>query len=173
MFLNFRRSIILTAFGSAFCASAATTAVADIIQLPAVAFTQRESSDLPGVANAGTLTTAQGKYYAAVPFPFSSNGDFVCSFKLIHRDNDADSEINARLFRKRIIVGDNPFAAPIQMARARTGIADSTAGVAVETDITIGSNRLTLTTAFYYVELEFGSNLLEALGVQIEYAPVC
>jgi hypothetical protein len=168
-----RKTIGVAISSLTFFGVTASNAIADIIQIPAVAFTQRASSDLPGVAQAGTLTTADGKYYAAVPFPFSSNGNFVCSFKLIHRDNDADSEINARLFRKRIIVGDNPFNAPIQMARVRTGVSGSTAVVAVETDTTIASNRLTLTTAFYYVELEFGSDLLEALGVQIEYGPVC
>ena len=173
MFLGIRRSIILTAFGSGFWASAATTAIADIIQIPAIAFTQRASSVVPGTAQGGALTTAEGKYYAAVPFPFTSNGDFVCSFKLIHRDNDTGSEINARLFKKRIILGENPFLFLPQMSRVRTGILATTSGVATVTDTTIGGNQLTLGTAFYYVELEFGSQLLEALGVQIEYAPVC
>ena len=173
MFFGIHRSIIIPALVVTLWTSAASNAIADIIQIPAVAFTQRASSVVRGVAQGGTLTTAEGKYYAAVPFPFSSNGDFVCSFKLIHRDNDTGSEINARLFKKRIILGENPFLVLTQMSRVRTGILATTSGVAAVTDTTIGGNQLTLGTAFYYVELEFGSQLLEALGVQIEFAPVC
>jgi hypothetical protein len=158
----------------AFFGITATSAVADIIQIPAIAFTQRAASVQPGVAQAGTLTTAQGKYYAAVPFPFANDGDFVCSFTLIHRDNDDSFEIIARLFKKRIILGDpSPFTNPILMARVRTGAMAATSGVAAVADTTISANKLTLSTAFYYVELEITGTLVETLGVQIDYSPVC
>ena len=152
----------------------APPAVADIIQIPAITFTQRASSVLPGVAQGGTLTNANGKYYAAVPFPADSDGNSVCSFTLIHRDGDADSEINARLFKKRIVLGSNPFTVGlVQMARVHTGVMAGTSGVAAKTDTTIASSTLTLDSAFYYVELDVGSTLLEVLGVQINYSQVC
>jgi hypothetical protein len=167
------RAIALATLFVSFCCITVTTARADMIQIPAIAFAQRASSVQAGVAQGGTMTTAQGKYYAAVPFPFSSDGNVVCKFTLIHRDNDVDSEINARLYKKRIILGDTPFTFNVLMARVRTGVAAGNMGVAAVSDTSINVNKLTLDRAFYYVELEFGSTLLEALGVQIEYAPVC
>lgn len=151
----------------------ASTAVADIIQIPAVTFAQRASSVQPGVAQLGTLTTAEGKYYAAVPFPFSSNGDLVCSFKLIHRDNDDALEVIARLFKKRILVGQTPFGAPVRMAQARSGAGAFVTGITVVSDTSIAGNPLVLNSAFYYVELEITGPFIEVLGVQIEYGPVC
>ena len=167
------RAIAVAAVFISFWSITISAARADLIQIPAVTFTQRDSSVEPGVVDHGTLTTAEGKYYAAVPFPFSANGKIVCKFTLIHRDNDADSEINARLFKKRIIPGDTPFTFNVQMARVHTGVAGAVMGVTALSTTTINVSKLTLDSAFYYVELEFGSKLLEALGVQIEYRPTC
>jgi hypothetical protein len=149
----------------------ASKAIADIIQIPAIAFAQRESSLDPGVAQAGTLTTAEGKYYAAVPFP--RHGERVCRFSLVHRDNDNALEVIARLFKKRIAVGQNPFLNLVQMAEARSGAATAVAGITVVNDTSIVSNIITLNNAFYYVELEVTGNLVEVLGVQIEFKPAC
>jgi hypothetical protein len=171
MFFGIHRSIILPAVVAALWSSVATTAVADIIQIPAIAFTQRESSDLPGAANAGTLTNAEGKYYAAVPFP--RDGELVCRFSLVHRDNDAQLEVIASLLKKRIIVGGTPFSTPVLMARVRSGASNAVSGITVVNDTSINSNLLALNNAFYYVELQVTGATVEVLGVQIEYAPVC
>jgi hypothetical protein len=166
-----RRAIALATLSLIFCGIAVSAASADVIQIPAIAFTERSGIVKIGDAMGGTMTNAQGKFYAAVPFV--NDGDFVCRFTLVHRDNDTDSQIIARLFKKRIIADGMPFAAPVLMARVQTGIATAVAGVTSISNITINANKLTLNQAFYYVELEFGSDLLEALGVQIEYAPAC
>ena len=165
------RAIALATSALIFCGFAVTAASADVIQIPAIAFTERSGIVKIGDANQGTMTNAQGKFYAAVPFV--NDGDFVCRFTLVHRDNDVDSQVTARLFKKRIIAGGMPFSAAILMARVQTGVATAVAGVTSVSDTTINANKLTLNQAFYYVELEVGSDLLEVLGVQIEYAPVC
>jgi len=166
-----RRGIALVTLSLIFCGIAVTAASADVIQIPAIAFTERSGIVKIGDAQGGTMTNAQGKFYAAVPFV--NDGDFVCRLTLVHRDNDVDSQIVARLFKKKIIAGGMPFAPPVLMARVQTGVATATSGVASVSDTSINANKLTLNSAFYYVELEFGSDLLEAIGVQIEYAPAC
>jgi hypothetical protein len=156
------------------CTSLAGTTLstrADIIQIPAIAFTTRSSSQLPGEENHGTLTTAKGNYYAAVPF--TTDGAVVCRFGLVHRDNDADSEIVALLVRKNIVAGGMPFAPPDVMARVSTGVATTTSGVQIKNAPRIRAAVIHLDNEFYYVELQFGSDLLEALGVQIEVKPAC
>jgi hypothetical protein len=168
-----QKAIGVTISSLIFSGIIASNAVADTIQIPAVAFAQRASSIEPGVAQFGTLTTAEGKYYAAVPFPYSSNGDFVCSFKLIHRDNDAELEVIARLFKKRILVGQSPFGKPVRMAQARSGAGAAVTAITVVSDTSIAGNPLVLNSAFYYVELEITGTTVEVLGVQIEYGPVC
>ena len=171
MFFGIHRSIKFASLVAALWTSALTTAMADIIQIPAVAFAQRASSIEPGVANAGTLTTAEGKYYAAVPFP--RDGELVCRFSLVHRDNDDALEVIARLFKKRILVGQTPFGTPVQMAMVRSGAGAFVTGITVVDDTSISSNVLALNRAFYYVELEITGPFIEVLGVQIEYGPVC
>ena len=168
-----RKAIAIAISSSAFFAILASKAVADIIQIPAVAFAQRLSSVDPGAAQAGTLTDAEGKYYAAVPFP--RQGERICRFSLVHRDNDAQLQVIARLFKKRIVVGDSPFNPDrnVRMAQVRSGAAAAVSGVTVVNATAIASSAITLNDAFYYVELEVTGNLVEVLGVQIEYKPAC
>jgi hypothetical protein len=99
--LNLRRSIVFAALPLTFCAIMVSAASAEIIQIPAITFSMRSSSIETGDANFGTLTAAKGKYYAAVPF--TESGLRVCAFSLVHRDNDADSQVIARLFKKPIV----------------------------------------------------------------------
>ena len=156
----------------AFVAILASKAIADIIQIPAIVFAQRLGSVDPGAAQAGTLTNAEGFYYAAVPFP--RQGERVCRFSLVHRDNDAALQVIARLFRKKVVLGATPFENNIQMATVRSGAAAGGLGVAVVNAATpIGSNVISLNDSFYYVELQVTGNLVEVLGVQIEFKPVC
>jgi hypothetical protein len=168
-----QKAIAIAVSSLAFFGIFASKATADIIQIPAIAFAQRAGSLDPGVANAGTLTTAEGKYYAAVPFP--RHGERVCRFGLVHRDNDDSFEVIARLFKKRIIVGDSPFNAArnVQMAEARSGAGAFVTGVTVVNDTSISTDIITLNNAFYYVELEVTGNFVEVLGVQIEFKPAC
>jgi hypothetical protein len=147
---------------------------AAVIQISATSFALRcpcvnepPASEEVGQANQGTLTSAEGSYYAAVPFP--TEGARVCRFSLIYRDNDADSQIVARLYKKRIVLGQPPFNAPVEMARVVTGVATSSAGVQKGDDLSIRQSIVRLTDAFYYVEIQTGSDLLEVLGVQIEW----
>lgn len=152
--------------------SVSAPAFAEIIQIPAVTFAVRSnSSPTLGDDNMGTLTNSAGKYYAAVPFTI--DGDRVCRFTLVHRDNDADSGITARLLKKKIVIGGAAFDPPIEMARVATGVSTTTMGVAAKNDTTIRQPVIDLANAFYYVDLDFGTNLLEALGVQIEVKPSC
>lgn len=152
-------------------APAFTTANSLIIQIPAIAFAIRDNSTLTGNNNQGVLEDGTGTYYAAVPFPV--DGQRVCSFTLIHRDNDADSAITARLLKKNIVLDGFVFDPPIQMARVTTGVAVGAIGVRSKTDVSIAQPLINLRNAFYYVELTLGSNLLEVLGVQIEVNPTC
>ena len=56
-----QKAIGVTISSLIFSGIIASNAVADTIQIPAVAFAQRASSIEPGVAQFGTLTTAEGK----------------------------------------------------------------------------------------------------------------
>jgi hypothetical protein len=152
--------------------SVSAPAFAEIIQIPAVTFAVRSnSSPTLGDDNMGTLTNAAGKYYAAIPFP--TDGMKVCKFTLVHRDNDGDFAIIARLLKKPIQIGGMPFEPPVEMARVSTGGPGATATVARKNDVSITQPTIDLKNAFYYVELEFGANTLEALGVQIDVRSAC
>jgi hypothetical protein len=144
---------------------------AEIIQIAAVTFTPRAAASSIGDDNAGTMTNAVGKFYAAVPF--ATNGWRVCRFVLIHRDNDSDAGITARLLKKIVVPGGSPFDSPVEMAKVTTGANGTTQFVAAKNDVTIRQPVLDLGNAFYYVELEFGNQFLEALGVQIEANETC
>jgi hypothetical protein len=161
---------------AALCAFTALpcAARAEIVQIPAITFVNRAvgpAVDVIGESSFGTLTSAAGTLYAAVPFP--TDGLTVCKFTLVHRDNDGDFGIEARLLKKRIKVNDNPFTPPVQMARVYTGAAGSTAGVRRKSDLSIKEATIDLVNGFYYVELTQEGNTLEVLGVQIEYAAAC
>jgi hypothetical protein len=167
----FHRLVALASLSLIFDGLAVGASHADIIQIPAVSFAVRSSSLSDGDASQGTLTNANGKYYAAVPFTGGSGR--VCAFTLVHRDNDADSQVIARLVKKPIVTTSGPFNPPIIMAAVATGVASGTTNVAVKTDTTIKQPVISTATAFYFVELELGSNLLEVLGVQIDVRPTC
>jgi len=149
----------------------ASNAVADIIQIPAITFASRSGSTAIGDATQGTLTNATGKFYAAVPF--TTNGQRVCRFTLVHRDNDTSFTIVARLLKKPIVVGGNAFEVPTEMAKASTGAAFTTQFVAKRHDTTIVDPVINLNSSFYYVELEITGTLVEILGVQIDVRPSC
>jgi hypothetical protein len=149
----------------------ATAARAEIIQIPAITFANRSSATVIGDSNFGTLTNATGTFYAPVPFPI--NGQRVCRFTLIHRDNDADFGITARLMKKRILLGQNPFTPPVEMAKVETGNAATTATVARLFDRSITQAIIDLSRAFYYVELTIPATTLEVLGVQIDVRSAC
>jgi hypothetical protein len=168
---HLRRAIALAALPIIFWGIAVSTASAEIIQIPAITFSMRSSSIETGDANFGTLTNAKGKYYAAVPF--TGGVARVCAFALVHRDNDADSQIIARLIKKPIVTTSGPFDSPILMATVATGVAAGTTNVAIKADATIKQPVINTATAFYYVELEVTSMLLEALGVQIDVRTSC
>ena len=162
--------IALAAVGAA---TVGLTAVAraEIIQIPAITFATRSNATVIGDANFGTLTNATGTFFAPVPFPV--DGDRVCQFTLVHRDNDGDFGIRARLVKKKILVGQNPFDPPVVMAAVATGNAPASAGVQKKTDITIKQPIIDLAGAFYYVELTIPATTLEVLGVQIDVRPQC
>jgi len=147
-----------------------TFARAEIIQIPAIAFQGRSDVEFVGDASFGVLTNAKGTFYAPVPFPAS--GQVVCRFVLVHRDND-DLDITARLMKKRINVGGNPFVEPepFEMASAQT--TGATAGVEKLVDRSVKQRVIDLLRAFYYVELTVPGTLLEVLGVQIDVRPAC
>jgi hypothetical protein len=168
---RFCRAIALAALPLLFCGIAVSVASAEIIQIPAVTFSMRSSSVEDGDASQGTLTNAKGKYYAAVPF--TESGLRVCVFSLVHRDNDGDSQVIARLFKKPIVTTSGPFNPPMLMAQVATGVAKGATNVAVKADATIKHAVINTATAFYYVELEVTSTLLEVLGVQIDVRSSC
>jgi hypothetical protein len=146
-------------------------AAAGTIQIPAIAFVVREvPMAMLGTAQAGVLTTAEGTYFAAAPLV---DGQRVCQFSLVYRDNDADSQTIARLFRKRVIIDDVPFTPPVLMAVVTTGKATGDIGVKRMSTINIASPLVAIPGAFYYVEIRNTSDLLEVLGVEIDMKPVC
>jgi hypothetical protein len=157
----------------AFVASAGALmarASADIIQIPAVSFVVRGTSDA-GLAQNGTLTDAEGRYYASVPF--TTHGARICRFTLVYRDNDADFQSVAYLYKKRIVVGANPFADPVKIAWVGTGKAAASAGVMKKGQPPIAQPIVDLNNAFYYVEILNQATTLEVLGVQIDVRPSC
>lgn len=166
---RFHRIVFAMTLSAGLAASAAS---AETIQISAVTFAARESAvvDL-GEASFGVLTGAKGTYYAALPFLV--NGQRVCKFSLVYRDNDTDSQTAARLLKKRIILEDNPFTPPVLMAFVGTGVATATMGVKRKSTTAINQPILTIPGAFYYVELTNSSGLLEVLGVEIDVKPVC
>jgi len=168
---RFQNSVVGFATFCASLAGPAFSAGADIIQIPAIAFTARSSTNVIGDENQGTLTNGKGNFYAAVPF--TTDGAVVCQFNLVHRDNDADSEIVALLVKKSIVRGGMPFDPPVVMAKVHTGVAAATSGVKIKSDSSIHFPVLHLDSQFYYVELQVASQLLEVLGVQIVVKPAC
>jgi hypothetical protein len=148
-------------------------ATAEIIQISAITFVVRERDPALGlgVAQQGVLTDAKGIFYAAVNFP--ANGQRVCKFSLVYRDNDADSQTLARLLKKKIILGDVPFTPPVLMAGMNTGIATGAMGVKRKSLTAITEPIIDLNNAFYYVEIQNTSTLLEVLGVEIDVRQAC
>jgi hypothetical protein len=152
-------------------ASAFTSASSQIIQIPGVTLATRGNTSLAGEDNQGTFTNGTGKYYA--PLPAMAQGQRVCSFTLVYRDNDGDFGITARLMKKPIVVGASPFNPPFQMAAVATGGMAASATVAIKTDLTIRQPVLNSKTSFYYVEVDAPASTLEVLGIQIEVNSTC
>lgn len=169
----FRRIILSFASLAAAFVGWMPAATAEIIQISAITFTVRERDPALGlgVAEQGVLTEAPGIFYAAVNFP--ANGQRVCRFTLVYRDNDADSQTLARLLKKKIIPGDVPFTPPVLMAGMNTGIAAGAIGVKRKSVTAITEPIIDLNSAFYYVEIQNTSKLLEVLGVQIDVRQAC
>ena len=167
-FIRKSRGLLLLAL-CAITAGLTTAARADLIQIPAITFVNRGAGGtVAGDAQEGTLTNATGTYYAAVSLP---NGVTVCKFVLVHRDNDGDGDVTARLMRKRIVIGGSPFDAAVEMARIQT--TGGTLGVVKKRDTRIRQPVIDLSSSFYYAELVVDNNLIEVLGVEIEYGATC
>jgi hypothetical protein len=145
---------------------------AETLQIAAPGFAPHGKAGVPGNFGEvfqGLLLNAAGNYYAPVVFP--TTGQSVCRFRLIYRDNDADVNVTARLLRKRFALGGNAFDPPVTMAAVASSGADPTvrrAGTA-----TIAQAQINTANSFYFVELEFPANTLEALGVEINIQPTC
>ena len=160
----------------ALCASAiglASPAQADIIQIAAAAFAFRDSG---AVGNApyndrGLLYQGDGEYVA--PVVFSTNGQFVCRFSLIYRDNDADNNITARLHKKPFTLATNTaFGFTVVMAQVASSGATQNTRKATTTAIT--QPGLNLGQAFYFAEISIPDNApVEVLGVQIDVRNTC
>jgi hypothetical protein len=167
-------ALLLLALGATVVGST-RTAQAEIIQISALAFVPRTLNGLagegPGLDQNGTLTGAQGEFYAAVPF--TTHGHVVCRFTLVYRDFDSDIGITVRLMKKRIRLGDNPFTPAVVMARVNSGGAAFNAGVQQTPDTSINHPVIDLNRALYYVQLTLPGPTLEILGVQIDVRAQC
>jgi hypothetical protein len=145
-----------------------TSASAALLNIAAVAFTPRAVNSTTDSASGeviqGMLGNANGRYYAPVLFPSSGN---VCRLYVVFRDNDADFNLTARLFRKVVAVGGDSFTPPVLMAQvASTGVAATTRRLA---DVTISQPAIDLVNSVYYVELIVPAQTLEIIGVQIDF----
>jgi hypothetical protein len=157
----------------ALCVTAAissTPARADIIQIPAITFVHHRGGGGPlGFVVSGTLSSGAGTYYAPVPFP--ADGQLVCKFTLVHRAL-LSSQVTARLMKKPIVGGSDPFAPPVEMASV--GPVDTTGVVTRAIDTSIQNRVIDRQKAFYYVEVTIaGGNPADIQGVQIEFGPGC
>ena len=121
------------------------------------------------VTDFGILESAQGKYYAAVPFPRS--GDRICRFSLIYQDNDGDHNVTAQLVRKKIALGSSAFTPATVIAQVRSGGAE--AFVRRRSTTNIAPRIVNTSEAFYFVELDFPEDLIEVVGVQIDVRTAC
>ncbi len=163
---------VMAACATAFGASAAS---ADIVSIAAPAFTMHCPCATPpdverfGQVINGLLTETKGILYAAVPF--TTDGANVCSFTMIYRDNDADKNVVAVLKKKPFTLGGSAFDPPLNMAAVASTGADN--GVRKASTSLINQRTLTLTSAFYYVQVQFVADTLEFLGVQIVVKPTC
>jgi hypothetical protein len=110
------------------------------------------------------------RFFTAVSFPV--NGQQVCRFSLLYHDVNAQDTLTARLIRKPVVIGGNPFSSPEIMATVR-----SASGVpnTVRRATTTAITRPTITkgSAFYYVEVEAPTFNLNMVGVQIDVRPAC
>jgi hypothetical protein len=110
------------------------------------------------------------RFFTSVSFPV--NLQQVCRFSLLYHDRNANDTLIARLVRKPVVVGGNPFGSPEIMAEVRSasGVPDI---VRRATTTKITSPTITKGRAFYYVEVEAPTFNLNVLGVQIDVRPTC
>ena len=133
--------------------------------------TAANSNDLVGEATVGLLQNPAGHYFASVPF--SDDGQSVCRFTMIYRENDVDHDISASLQKKPFKVNSNKtFDPPITLASVSSnGASDNTRRASTKQ---IKQALLDLTNGFYFVELDVpqGANA-EIFGLQIDVEPTC
>jgi len=179
------RSALPGAFAAAALLGTMPGARAEVVQIAAPAFTVHcpctpvagdtesigsvEFNNVTGTPR-GLLQNAQGRYYAAVPFPRS--GHNVCRFSLVYRDNDADHDVTARLLKKAVVIGgQTTFDDATVMARVRS--AGAAAEMRRKSTRKITEPGIDTADAFYFVELELPENLIEVVGVQVEVKKTC
>lgn len=161
----------------AILAFSAPVAKAEMISLSGVAFVKRcpcpvgVSGDGSEESN-GVLKTIdpESRFFADVVFPVS--GQRVCGFRLLYRDVNAADAMVAKLFKKPVAIGGNPFAAPTLMAQVSSAAGVSTLERIAAT-AAIASPVINNFNAFYYVEVDAETFNLDIVGVQIDVRPAC
>jgi hypothetical protein len=164
--------VMLAQFAGAFALT--PIARADIISLSGTGFIQQcpcsVSGNLPDVDRGVLVPTDQSKLYAIVDFPV--NGRRVCSVSLVYQDVNNNDAMTARLLRKAITVGSNPFSNPAVIATVSSapGVVNT---VRKTTTTSITAPVINENTGFYYVEVSAPTINLNLLGVQIDHRPTC
>lgn len=145
-------------------------ASAEVINIPAVTFVPRDIADgidsSNGRSTNGVLDKAGGRYYAAVIFPSAGN---VCALALVYRDNEPQADLTVKLFKKRVVIGQSPFAEPLLMAALQSNGVDAGTRRLIERNVLW--RAIDLSNAFYYVELNVPKTSLQVVGVQVNYRP--
>lgn len=158
------------------CLGLLPAARAELLSYSATDFVRRcpcpfDTPDLTEVDN-GVLKVinVESHFFRAIAFPV--NGQQVCRFSLLYHDINAQDTLIARLVRKPVVVGGDPFLPPQIMAEVRSapGVPDA---VRRATTTAITSPTITQGRAFYYVEVEAPTFNLNVLGVQIDVRPTC
>ncbi|PZQ11225.1 MAG: hypothetical protein DI565_18155 [Ancylobacter novellus] len=154
--------------------AAAAPAMADVIQIPAPAFSRQcpcEFESAPAIETKGSITPSSGasSYFAAVPFVGAGQ---VCSMSMIYRDVNEAEALTVSLFRKRILLGSAVDAGRDLMARAVS--AGGTPDAVRKADApTIKVSPINSSKAFYYVQADFRNVNMDLVGVQIDIRQSC
>jgi hypothetical protein len=155
----------------------APAAKAEMISLSGVAFVKRcpcpvgVDGDGSEESN-GVLKTIdpESRFFANVVFPVS--GQRVCGFRLLYRDFNALDPLIAKLFKKPVAIGGNPFAAPTLMAQV-TSAAGASNLERIAATAAIAAPVINNFNSFYYVEVDAETFNLDIVGVQIDVRPAC
>lgn len=152
----------------------APAAKADVLSISAAAFIKQcpcvSGSTPPEVNNGVLISLNQSNVYAAVDFP--NNGQKVCSLAVVYEDINANDHLTARLLRKEVKIGGNPFKEPNVIAEVESAPRVPPT-IRKSTTFAITSPTVNDTTGFYFVEVSIPTINLNLLGVQIDYRPIC